>query len=66
MRTDPMQRIHLDFNGSTPLAPEAREAMVPLLTCAFGRGAVRFSLGRTTTRAGIEEVVGIMRRRLRA
>ncbi len=30
------QRIYLDFNASTPLCPEARAAMLPLLEEAFG------------------------------
>ena len=31
-----MKPIYLDFNASTPIAPEVVEAMRPLLTEAFG------------------------------
>jgi len=36
----PSERIHLDFNASTPIAPEAAEAMRPFLALLrpFSRG----------------------------
>lgn len=70
------RRIHLDFNASTPIAPEAVEAMRPFLTDHYGNpsslhwagapakdgvGAVRFSLGRATTWEELEEVLTLLR-----
>lgn len=31
-----MERIYLDYNASTPIAPEVREAMLPFLETAYG------------------------------
>ena len=85
-------RIYLDLNASTPLAPEVVAAMTPYLTQEFGNpssthwagaaasdaveaarlkmamgvkeraglGAIRFSLGRTTTLAEGERVVELL------
>lgn len=44
-------RIYLDFNAGTPLAPEVAEVMA----------AIHFSLGRTTTFQELEAVVHLLR-----
>lgn len=45
-----MRRIHLDLNASTPVDPRVADSM------RVGIGAVRFSLGRTSTEDEIAEV----------
>jgi cysteine sulfinate desulfinase/cysteine desulfurase-like protein len=91
------ERIYLDFNASTPIAPEVVEAMRPFLAEHYGNsssqhwagapakeavelspvlaamgvpkregmGAVRFSLGRTTTWVELEHVLGLLRQAAR-
>ncbi len=52
-------RISLDYNASTPIAPEGLAAMsVP---AKEGMGAVRFSLGRATSWEELEEVLVLLR-----
>ena len=34
-----MQRIYLDYNATTPIRPEVRDAMMPYLMEAFGNGS---------------------------
>jgi len=41
-----MQRIYLDYNATTPLRPEVRDAMMPYLTDAFGNGSSIHAYGR--------------------
>lgn len=41
-----MQRIYLDYNATTPLHPDVREAMLPYLTDAFGNGSSIHAYGR--------------------
>ena len=41
-----MQRIYLDYNATTPLHPDVREAMLPYLTEAFGNGSSIHAYGR--------------------
>ena len=41
-----MERIYLDYNATTPLRPEVRDAMMPYLTEAFGNGSSIHAYGR--------------------
>ena len=41
-----MQRIYLDYNATTPLRPEVRDAMMPYLIDAFGNGSSIHAYGR--------------------
>ena len=38
--------VYLDYNATTPIAPEARAAMAPFLVADFGNASSRHSLGR--------------------
>ena len=38
--------VYLDYNATTPIAPEARAAMAPFLAADFGNASSRHSLGR--------------------
>ena len=40
-----MGTIYLDYNATTPIAPEVREAMLPFLTDAFGNPSSSHALG---------------------
>jgi cysteine desulfurase len=41
-----MERIYLDYNATTPLRPEVRDAMMPYLMEAFGNGSSIHAYGR--------------------
>jgi len=49
-----MNRIYLDYNASTPIAPQVLEAMMPYLTTKFGNPSSFHSFG-VECRAGIEQ-----------
>jgi cysteine desulfurase len=49
-----MSRIYLDYNASTPVAPQVLEAMMPFLTTKFGNPSSSHSFG-VECRAGIEQ-----------
>ena len=59
-----MQRIYLDYNATTPLRPEVRDAMMPYLTEAFGNGSSIHAFGREarnaidTAREQVAELIG--------
>ncbi len=59
-----MQRIYLDYNATTPLRPEVREAMMPYLTEAYGNGSSIHAYGREarnaidTAREQVAELIG--------
>ena len=59
-----MERIYLDYNATTPLRPEVREAMMPYLTEAFGNGSSIHAYGREarnaidTAREHVAELIG--------
>jgi cysteine desulfurase len=46
--------IYLDYNATTPLAPEAREAMLPFLEGDFGNPSSIHAAGRRA-RAAVDE-----------
>src|SRR4051812_25118042 len=46
--------IYLDYNATTPLAPEALEAMLPFLESHFGNPSSIHAVGRET-RAAIDD-----------
>lgn len=46
-----MDRIYLDYNATTPLHPEVRDAMMPYLTEAFGNGSSIHAYGREARNA---------------
>jgi cysteine desulfurase len=46
-----MERIYLDYNASTPLAPEVREAMLPFLEIAYGNPSSTHWAGRPAREA---------------
>ena len=46
-----MERIYLDYNATTPLRPEVRDAMMPYLTDAFGNGSSIHAYGREARNA---------------
>jgi len=48
-----MTRIYLDYNASTPIAPQVLEAMMPFLTSKFGNPSSSHSFG-VECREGIE------------
>jgi len=49
-----MNRIYLDYNASTPIAPKVFEAMMPYLTSKFGNPSSSHSFG-VECRAAIEQ-----------
>jgi len=49
-----MNRIYLDYNASTPIAPKVLEAMMPYLTVKYGNPSSSHSFG-AECRAGIEQ-----------
>ncbi len=59
-----MQRIYLDYNATTPLHPEVRDAMMPYLTEVFGNGSSIHAYGREarnaidTAREQVAELIG--------
>ncbi len=59
-----MKRIYLDYNATTPLRPEVRDAMMPYLTEAFGNGSSIHAYGREartavdTAREQVAELIG--------
>ena len=59
-----MQRIYLDYNATTPLRPEVRDAMMPYLTEAFGNSSSIHAYGREartaidTAREQVAELIG--------
>ena len=59
-----MQRIYLDYNATTPLRPEVRDAMMPYLTEAFGNGSSIHAYGREartaidTAREQVADLIG--------
>ena len=59
-----MERIYLDYNATTPLRPEVRDAMMPYLTEAFGNGSSIHAYGREarnaidTAREHVAELIG--------
>jgi cysteine desulfurase len=56
--------VYLDHNATTPLAPEALEAMQPYLTARFGNASSMYALGREakkaldTARAALADMLG--------
>jgi len=54
--------IYLDFNASTPVAPEVATAMRSLLEAHYGNPSSAPWAGRTTTEAEIDDVVERLRR----
>lgn len=46
-----MRRIYLDYNATTPIAPDVREAMQPFLAEHFGNPSSDHSLGRACAEA---------------
>jgi len=58
-----MTRIYLDYNASTPIAPEVLEAMMPYLTTRFGNPSSSHSFGvecRAAVEQARERVAGIL------
>ena len=59
-----MERIYLDYNATTPLRPEVRDAMMPYLTDAFGNGSSIHTYGREartaidTAREQVADLIG--------
>lgn len=59
-----MERIYLDYNATTPLRPEVRDAMMPYLTDTFGNGSSIHAYGREarnaidTAREQVAELIG--------
>lgn len=59
-----MERIYLDYNATTPLRSEVRDAMMPYLTEAFGNGSSIHAYGREarnaidTAREQVAELIG--------
>lgn len=59
-----MQRIYFDYNATTPLRTEVRDAMMPYLTEAFGNGSSIHAYGREarnaidTAREQVAELIG--------
>ena len=59
-----MRRIYLDYNATTPLHPEVRDAMLPYLTEAFGNGSSIHAYGREartaidTAREQVADLIG--------
>ena len=59
-----MQRIYLDYNATTPLRTEVRDAMMPYLMEAFGNGSSIHAYGREartaidTAREQVAELIG--------
>ncbi len=59
-----MERIYLDYNATTPLRSEVREAMMPYLTDTFGNGSSIHAYGREarnaidTAREQVAELIG--------
>ena len=51
MSTMTASPIYLDFNATTPVAPEVLEAMLPYLTRSFGNPSSDHALGREARRA---------------
>ncbi|MDA8098195.1 MAG: cysteine desulfurase family protein [Nitrospiraceae bacterium] len=49
-----MQRIYLDYNASTPIAPAVLDAMMPYLTTKYGNPSSSHSFG-VDCRAGLEQ-----------
>jgi len=49
-----MRRVYFDHNATTPLAPEALEAMMPYLTEEYGNASSIHSVGQRA-RAGVEQ-----------
>jgi cysteine desulfurase len=49
-----MDRIYLDYNASTPIAPQVLEAMMPYLTTKFGNPSSSHSFG-VECRAAVEQ-----------
>ncbi len=58
------KRIYLDYNATTPLRTEVREAMLPYLTEAYGNGSSIHAYGREarnaidTAREQVAELIG--------
>ena len=58
-----MRRIYLDYNATTPLAPEVRSAMQPFIAEHFGNPSSDHSLGRAASEAisdGREQLAGLI------
>ncbi len=59
-----MERIYLDYNATTPLRPEVRDAMLPYLIEAFGNGSSIHAYGREartaidTAREQVADLIG--------
>lgn len=59
-----MERIYLDYNATTPLRPEVRDAMMPYLMEAFGNGSSIHAYGREartavdTAREQVADLIG--------
>jgi cysteine desulfurase len=49
-----MERIYLDHNATTPVRPEALEAMLPFLTASYGNASSIHSFGREA-RTAVEQ-----------
>ncbi|WEG18783.1 cysteine desulfurase family protein [Alkalihalophilus pseudofirmus] len=46
-----MRQVYLDYNASTPIAPEVRQVMLPLLENDFGNPSAMHQFGRNAKRA---------------
>lgn len=60
-----MQRIYLDYNATTPIAPHVQEAMLPFLAECYGNPSSSHALGRVC-HAAVEESRGHVARFLSA
>jgi cysteine desulfurase len=58
-----VRRIYLDYNATTPIAPEVRQAMQPFLAEHFGNPSSDHSLGRACSEAisdAREQIAGLI------
>lgn len=51
--TKPMNRVYLDYNATTPVAPEVLEAMLPYFSAEFGNASSIHTFGQNA-RAAVE------------
>ena len=59
--SDVMSRVYLDFNASTPLAPEVRAAMAQLLVAPYGNPSSSHWAGRPARQAVDEARINVAR-----
>ena len=63
-----LEKIYMDYAATTPMRPEVLEAMEPYFCEKFGNPSARYSWGRETGKAQVDEVVkrlGVAVQRLR-